>query len=108
MRRSPRPPPCSRAPIRPQRNSTPVFKRFVKKPHAARSRLNKGKHMNAKLITGIALALSMAGCATAPITNAALENARSAVRSAESDPNVEKYAALDLHSARNELAEAEA
>jgi outer membrane protein OmpA-like peptidoglycan-associated protein len=64
--------------------------------------------MNTKLITGITLALSMAGCATAPITNVALENARSAVRSAESDPNVEKYAALDLHSARNELAEADA
>ncbi len=56
--------------------------------------------MNAKLISGIALALGMAACATAPITNAALENARSAVRSAESDPNVNKYAALDLNTAQ--------
>jgi len=64
--------------------------------------------MNAKLISGIALALGMAACATTPLTNAALENARSAVRSAESDPNVNKYAALDLNTARNELAEAEA
>jgi outer membrane protein OmpA-like peptidoglycan-associated protein len=50
----------------------------------------------------------MAACATVPLTDPALENARSAVRSAEADPNVEKYAALDLHSARDELAEAEA
>jgi outer membrane protein OmpA-like peptidoglycan-associated protein len=64
--------------------------------------------MNTKLTIGIALALSMAACATVPLTDPALENARSAVRSAESDPNVEKYAALDLHSARDELAEAEA
>jgi outer membrane protein OmpA-like peptidoglycan-associated protein len=64
--------------------------------------------MNIKLITGIALALSMAACATVPLDNPALENARSAVRSAEADPNVEKYAALDMHSARDELAQAEA
>jgi outer membrane protein OmpA-like peptidoglycan-associated protein len=68
----------------------------------------KGKHMNTKLITAITLALGMAACATAPIENAALENARNAVRTAESDPNVQKYAALDLQSARNELAEANA
>jgi outer membrane protein OmpA-like peptidoglycan-associated protein len=64
--------------------------------------------MNIKLMTGIALALSMGACATVPLTDPALENARSAVRAAESDPNVEKYAALDLHSARDELAQAEA
>ena len=64
--------------------------------------------MNTKLITGITLALSMAGCATAPITNAALENARSAVRSAKIGSQRRKISALDLHSARNELAEAEA
>jgi outer membrane protein OmpA-like peptidoglycan-associated protein len=64
--------------------------------------------MNKKLISAIALTLGMAACATVPKTNLALENARSAVRSAESDPNVNKYAALDLNSARNELAEAEA
>ena len=64
--------------------------------------------MNTKLITAITLALGMAACATVPIENAALENARNAVRTAESDPNVQKYAALDLQSARNELAEADA
>jgi len=64
--------------------------------------------MNIKLMTGIALALSMGACATVPLTDPALENARSAVRGAESDPNVEKYAALDLHLARDELAQAEA
>jgi outer membrane protein OmpA-like peptidoglycan-associated protein len=64
--------------------------------------------MNTKLVTGIALALTMGACASVPKTNLALENARSAVRSAESDPNVSKYAALDLHSARDELADAEA
>lgn len=64
--------------------------------------------MNTKLITSIALALGMAACATVPTENLALENARNAVHSAESDPNVQKYAALDLQSARNELAEADA
>jgi outer membrane protein OmpA-like peptidoglycan-associated protein len=49
----------------------------------------------------------MAACVSAPQPNLALENARSAVRSAEADPNVSKYAALDLHTARNELDEAE-
>jgi outer membrane protein OmpA-like peptidoglycan-associated protein len=64
--------------------------------------------MNTRLMTGAALALSLAACATVPLTNPALENARSAVRAAEADPNVERYAALDLHSARDELAAAEA
>ena len=64
--------------------------------------------MNTKLIAGISLALTMAGCASVPITNPALENARSAVNTAEADPNVSKYAALDLHTARTELDEAEA
>ena len=64
--------------------------------------------MNTKLIAGISLALTMAACASVPITNLALENARSAVSTAESDPNVSKYAALDLHTARTELDAAEA
>jgi outer membrane protein OmpA-like peptidoglycan-associated protein len=64
--------------------------------------------MNTKLIAGISLALSMAACATMPLTDAALENARSAVRTAEADPNVARYAALDLHAARTELDAAEA
>jgi outer membrane protein OmpA-like peptidoglycan-associated protein len=64
--------------------------------------------MNTKLIAGISLALTMAACASMPLTDAALENARSAVRTAEADPNVARYAALDLHTARTELDAAEA
>jgi outer membrane protein OmpA-like peptidoglycan-associated protein len=64
--------------------------------------------MNTKLIAAISLALALAACASAPQTNLALENARSAVRSAEADPNVSTYAALDMHTARNELDAAEA
>ena len=64
--------------------------------------------MNTKLITAISIALSMAACASVPQPNLALENARSAVRSAEADPNVSTYAALDLHTARSELDAAEA
>jgi outer membrane protein OmpA-like peptidoglycan-associated protein len=64
--------------------------------------------MNTKLISAISLALAMAACASAPQPNLALENARSAVRSAEADPNVSTYAALDLHTARGELDAAEA
>jgi outer membrane protein OmpA-like peptidoglycan-associated protein len=52
-------------------------------------------------------ALAFAGCASAPQPNAALESARSAVRSAEADPNVPKYAALDLQAAQKDLQQAE-
>jgi outer membrane protein OmpA-like peptidoglycan-associated protein len=64
--------------------------------------------MNTKLIAAISLALAMAACASAPQPNVALENARSAVRAAEADPNVATYAALDMHTARTELDAAEA
>jgi outer membrane protein OmpA-like peptidoglycan-associated protein len=64
--------------------------------------------MNNKLIASISTALIVAACASAPEINVALENARAAVRSAEADPNVAKYAALDLHTARTELDAAEA
>ena len=64
--------------------------------------------MNTKLIAAISLALAMAACASAPQPNVALENARSAVRTAEADPNVATYAALDMHTARKELDAAEA
>jgi len=63
--------------------------------------------MNIKLLTGISLAIAMAGCATTPLTDPALESARSEVRSAEADPNVAKYAALDLQAAQNQLQIAE-
>jgi outer membrane protein OmpA-like peptidoglycan-associated protein len=64
--------------------------------------------MNTKLIAAISFALAMAACASAPQPNVALENARSAVRSAEADPNVTTYAALDMHTARKDLDAAEA
>ena len=63
--------------------------------------------MNTKLLAAMAVAMTFAGCASTPTTNPALENARTAVRSAEADPNVGKYAALDLQAAKNELQEAE-
>ncbi len=63
---------------------------------------------NTKLIAAISFALAMTACASAPQPNVALENARSAVRSAEADPNVATYAALDMHTARKELDAAEA
>src|SRR6185437_16521588 len=64
--------------------------------------------MNTKLTTALSLALAVTACASAPQINPALENARSAVRAAEADPNVSTYAALDMHTARNELDAAEA
>jgi len=64
--------------------------------------------MNAKIMTGLGLALVMAGCASIPQPNAALESARVAVQAAEADPNVSKYAALDLDAAKKQLAVAEA
>jgi len=64
--------------------------------------------MNTKLITAISLALTMGACASVPLNNLALENARSAVRAAEADPNVSTYDELDLHTARSELDTAEA
>jgi outer membrane protein OmpA-like peptidoglycan-associated protein len=63
--------------------------------------------MNAKLITGMGLALALGACASMPQPNAALENARAAVQSAEADPNVNKYAPLDLDLARKNLGFAE-
>jgi len=63
--------------------------------------------MNTKLLAAMAVAMTFAGCASTPTTNPALENARTAVRSAEADPNVGKYAALDLQAAKNELQKAE-
>jgi outer membrane protein OmpA-like peptidoglycan-associated protein len=50
----------------------------------------------------------LAACASTPQPNAALETARTAVQAAEADPNVSKYAALDLQAARKQLDIAEA
>ncbi len=63
--------------------------------------------MNAKNMTGIGLALALAACAGAPQPNAALESAHAAVQAAEADPNVAKYAALDLAAAQKQLAVAD-
>lgn len=64
--------------------------------------------MNTKLLAGMAMALLIAACVSTPQPNAALESARTIVRSAEADPNVAKYAALDLQAAKQELQVAEA
>src|SRR5580704_19194049 len=63
--------------------------------------------MKTKLLTGMGLALTLAACASMPQPNAALESARAAVQTAEADPNVNKYAALDLDVARKDLSNAE-
>ena len=60
--------------------------------------------MNAKLLTGMGLALALGACVSSPQPNAALESAHAAVQAAESDPNVSKYAALDLEAAKKDLA----
>src|ERR1700692_4423272 len=59
-----------------------------------------------KLFTGmgLAVALALCACVSTPQPNAALESAHAAVQAAESDPNVSKYAPLDLETARKELA----
>ena len=59
--------------------------------------------MNKYSLMSIAVALSLAACASAPTRNAALEGARTAVDSAQSDPNVGQYAALDLEQAKQQL-----
>jgi outer membrane protein OmpA-like peptidoglycan-associated protein len=63
--------------------------------------------MNVKIV-GVGLALVLAGCASTPRPNAALESARTAVQAAEADPNVHKYAALDMEAAKKQLDTAEA
>jgi outer membrane protein OmpA-like peptidoglycan-associated protein len=63
--------------------------------------------MNVRIVMGMGMALVLAGCASTPKPNAALETARTAVQAAETDPNVHKYAALDMEAARKELDVAE-
>jgi len=53
------------------------------------------------------LSLALCACASAPRPNAALESAHAAVSAAEADPNVSKYAALDLDAAKKDLAVAD-
>jgi outer membrane protein OmpA-like peptidoglycan-associated protein len=64
--------------------------------------------MNTKILTGVAIALAMAGCASTPKPNEALDSARSVVQAAEADPNAAKYGAVDLQTAKSDLAAAEA
>ncbi len=64
--------------------------------------------MNSKLLTGMGLALALGACAGMPQPNPALETARAAVQSAETDPNVNRYAQLDLEAAKKQLEIAEA
>lgn len=63
--------------------------------------------MNTKFMAGIGLALMLAACASSPQPNAALETARAQVSAAEADPNVARYAPLDLEAAKKDLALAE-
>jgi outer membrane protein OmpA-like peptidoglycan-associated protein len=63
--------------------------------------------MNWKLLTGFAAAVGLAACASTLQPNPALETARTTVRTAEADPNVAKYAALDLEAAKKYLDTAE-
>ena len=64
--------------------------------------------MNARIVMGMGLALALAGCVSTPKPNAALESARTAVQAAQADPNVGKYAALDMEAAKKELEVADA
>jgi outer membrane protein OmpA-like peptidoglycan-associated protein len=64
--------------------------------------------MNAKIVISVGLMMGMAGCASTPQPNPVLVSAQIAVGAAEADPNVAKYAALDLETARKHLDVAEA
>ena len=60
--------------------------------------------MKLKILAVMGLTLALSACVTTPQPNAALESARAAVAAAEMDPNVGKYAALDLDAAKTNLA----
>jgi outer membrane protein OmpA-like peptidoglycan-associated protein len=63
--------------------------------------------MSAKLLMGMGLTLALCACVSTPQPNAALEDAHAAVQTAESDPNVARFAALDLDAAKRDLAAAD-
>ncbi len=68
------------------------------------------KHINRSSWLAVAVSsalLGLAGCETAPETSGLLEQARSAVNTAESDPNVGQYAPTELDRARKLLINAE-
>ncbi len=60
------------------------------------------------LSAAIAVILGISACASMPVPNAALEGARTQVQAADANPNVHKYAALDLEAAKKQLDLAEA
>jgi outer membrane protein OmpA-like peptidoglycan-associated protein len=63
--------------------------------------------MNTKLLSGVSLALALGACASMPQPNPVLEDARAAVQTAQADPNVNKYAPLDMDRAQKDLSVAE-
>ena len=63
--------------------------------------------MKTKTTLALSVALALGACASAPPPNPQLETARTAVQTAESDPNVSRYAQLDLEQAKKDLAVAE-
>jgi outer membrane protein OmpA-like peptidoglycan-associated protein len=64
--------------------------------------------MRAKLLSGVGTAIALGACVSGPVSNPALDNARQAVQMAQADPNVAKYAPLDLDAAKKELDAADA
>ena len=63
--------------------------------------------MKTKTTLSLAVALALGACASMPPPNPQLETARTAVQTAESDPNVARYAQLDLEAAKKDLTVAE-
>jgi outer membrane protein OmpA-like peptidoglycan-associated protein len=61
-----------------------------------------------RVLISIGSALGIAACASVPQPNAALEGARSEVQTAQANPNVAKYAAVDLDAAKKQLEIAQA
>ena len=64
--------------------------------------------MNAKHIAAISLALALAACASTPRPDAAMDDARAAIGAADANPNVSQYAALELETAKKDMAAADA
>src|ERR1700733_2933205 len=88
-------------------NWTRACRRSSKNRRAIPNPINEDAVMNAKSITAMGGALALSACASMPQPNAALENARAAVQTAEADPNVIKYAPLDLERAKKDPSAAE-
>jgi outer membrane protein OmpA-like peptidoglycan-associated protein len=63
--------------------------------------------MRTKLLTGLSLTMALGACVSTPQQNAALQDAHAAVQAAEMDPNVAKYAPLDLEAAKRDLTAAD-